>query len=131
MAKVTFQQEGKIGVITIDSPPVNALEKQVLEELDACIGQIPFDVDVVIIYGAGGKAFVAGADINDFPNLNKDDGIALTKKGQAIFNKVAELEQPVIAAIDGFALGGGLELALACDIRIASLKSQVGFPEVK
>lgn len=130
MAKVSFSQEGKIGVITIDSPPVNALEKQVLDELDEIAENIPSDVDVVIIYGAGGKAFVAGADIKDFPELNKENGVELVKKGQAIFNKIAELEQPVIAAIDGFALGGGLELALACDIRIASSKSQVGFPEV-
>ncbi|MFA8438780.1 enoyl-CoA hydratase/isomerase family protein [Pueribacillus sp. YX66] len=130
MAKVSFSQEGKIGVITIDSPPVNALEKQVLDELDEIVENIPSNVDVVIIYGAGGKAFVAGADIKDFPELNKENGVELVKKGQAIFNKIAELEQPVIAAIDGFALGGGLELALACDIRIASSKSQVGFPEV-
>lgn len=131
MAKVTFQQEGKIGVITIDSPPVNALEKQVLDELNEITDQIPNDVDVVIIHGAGGKAFVAGADIKDFPDLTKDNGVELVKKGQAIFNKIDNLEQPVIAAIEGFALGGGLELALACDIRIATTQSQVGFPEVK
>lgn len=130
MAKVSFSQEGKIGVITINSPPVNALEKQVLDELDEIADRIPSDVDVVIIHGDGGKAFVAGADIKDFPDLNKENGVELVKKGQAIFQKIADLEQPVIAAIDGFALGGGLELALACDIRIASSKSQVGFPEV-
>ena len=131
MAKVSFSQEGKIGVITIDSPPVNALEKQVLDELDEVVNQIPEDVDVVIIHGAGGKAFVAGADIKDFPQLNNEKGIELAKRGQTIFQKIVDLEQPVIAAIDGFALGGGLELALACDIRIASSRSKVGFPEVK
>lgn len=131
MAKVSFSQEGKIGVITIQSPPVNALEKQVLDELNDIADRIPHDVDVVIIHGDGGKAFVAGADIKDFPELKRENGIELVKKGQAIFQKIADLDQPVIAAIDGFALGGGLELALACDIRIASANSQVGFPEVK
>lgn len=130
MEKVTFIQEGKLGIVTIDSPPVNALEQQVLDELDQIVTNMPKDVDVVIITGAGGKAFVAGADIKDFPELKKETGIELVKKGQRIFDKIAALEQPVIAAIDGFALGGGLELALACDIRIASKRSKVGFPEV-
>lgn len=130
MSKVSFAQEGKIGVITIQSPPVNALEKQVLAELGESVERIPSDVDVVIIHGAGGRAFVAGADIKEFPNLDKENGVELVKEGQELFNTIADLEQPVIAAIDGFALGGGLELALACDIRIASSKSQVGFPEV-
>lgn len=130
MEKVTFTQEGKLGIVTIDSPPVNALEQQVLDELDQIVTNMPKDVDVVIVTGAGGKAFVAGADIKDFPELKKETGIELVKKGQRIFDKIAALEQPVIAAIDGFALGGGLELALACDIRIASKRSKVGFPEV-
>ncbi|PWA12864.1 enoyl-CoA hydratase [Pueribacillus theae] len=119
-----------MGIVTIDSPPVNALEQQVLDELDQIVTNMPKDVDVVIVTGAGGKAFVAGADIKDFPELKKETGIELVKKGQRIFDKIAALEQPVIAAIDGFALGGGLELALACDIRIASKRSKVGFPEV-
>lgn len=131
MAKVTFVQEENIGIITIDSPPVNALEKQVLDELEQIVDHIPFEVDVVIIHGAGEKAFVAGADIKDFPALKKDTAIALAKRGQAIFDKIAKLAQPVIAAIDGYALGGGLELALACDIRVASTRSQLGLPEVK
>mgnify|MGYP001168466390 CR=1 FL=1 len=131
MPKVTFAQEENIGIITIDSPPVNALEKQVLDELEEIVDNIPFEVDVVIVQGAGEKAFVAGADIKDFPGLKKDTAIELAKRGQAIFNKIAKLDQPVIAAIDGFALGGGLELALACDIRVASTRSQLGLPEVK
>lgn len=130
MDKVTFSREDTIGFITIDSPPVNALEKQVLDDLDKVLDNIPHDVDVIILTGAGGRAFVAGADIKDFPELTKETGIALVKKGQRIFQKLADLEQPVIAAIDGFALGGGLELALACDIRIASKRSQIGLPEV-
>ena len=130
MDKVTFSREGTIGFITIDSPPVNALEKQVLDDLDKVLDDIPQDVDVIILTGAGGRAFVAGADIKDFPALTKETGMELVKKGQRIFQKLADLEQPVIAAIDGFALGGGLEVALACDIRIASKRSQIGLPEV-
>lgn len=131
MEKVRFEQEGNLGLITIDSPPVNALEKQVIEELDETINNIPNNVNVVIVTGAGGKAFIAGADIKDFPGLKKVDGIEFVKQGQGVFQKVADLDQPVIAAIDGFALGGGLELALACDVRIASKRSLVGFPEVR
>lgn len=129
MEKVYFTREKEIGYMTIDSPPVNALEKQVLDELDQVLDEVPKDVDVVIVTGAGGNAFVAGADINDFLDLTKETGIELVKKGQRIFQKLEDLEQPTIAAIDGFALGGGLELALACDIRIATPKSQIGLPE--
>jgi len=85
----------------------------------------------VIITGAGEKAFVAGADIKEFPELKRVAGETLCLNGQAVFQKIADLKQPVIAAIDGFALGGGLELALACDFRIATPKSQFGLPEVK
>ncbi|MDE5415674.1 enoyl-CoA hydratase/isomerase family protein [Alkalihalobacterium chitinilyticum] len=131
MAKVKYEVENQIGTITIDSPPVNALEKQVLEELSVIVNDIAEDVNVVIITGAGNKAFVAGADIKDFPTLTAETGVELVKKGQQIFQQIADLEQPVIAAIDGFALGGGLELALACDFRIATSRSQFGLPEVK
>ncbi|WP_078430086.1 enoyl-CoA hydratase/isomerase family protein [Alkalihalobacterium alkalinitrilicum] len=131
MAKVKYEVENQIGLITIDSPPVNALETQVLEELAEIVNNISEDVNVVIITGAGNKAFVAGADIKDFPNLTKETGIELVKKGQQIFQQIEDLDQPVIAAVDGFALGGGLELALACDFRIATKRSQFGLPEVK
>src|SRR5699024_8286328 len=97
--------------------------------MDQVLDEVPKDVDVVIVTGAGGNAFVAGVDINDFLDLTKETGIELVKKGQRIFQKLVDLEQPTIAAIDGFALGGGLELALACDIRIATPKSQIGLPE--
>ncbi|WP_458413756.1 enoyl-CoA hydratase/isomerase family protein [Schinkia sp. CFF1] len=131
MSKVNYSVENKIGFISIDSPPVNALDKEVLQYLSTVLDDINQDVDVVIISGAGNKAFVAGADIKEFPELRKEAGEALCLNGQSIFQKIADLKQPVIAAIDGFTLGGGLELALACDFRIATLKSQFGFPEVK
>ncbi|MBU8879779.1 enoyl-CoA hydratase/isomerase family protein [Bacillus sp. FJAT-29790] len=131
MSKVKYEQRGKIGIITIDSPPVNSLDRAVFNRLEEVILQIEEDVAVVIIEGAGTKAFVAGADIKEFPGLTPEAGEALCLRGQSVFNRLAKLKQPVIAAIDGFTLGAGLELALACDIRIASARSQFGLPEVK
>ncbi len=131
MLKVHFVTENRIAYLTIDAPPVNALDAEVLSQLSRALDGINREIDVVIISGAGGKAFVAGADIREFPALKRESGEALCKRGQSVFTKIENLPQPVIAAIDGFALGGGLELALACDFRIASTKSTFGFPEVK
>lgn len=131
MSKVLYEQKNKVGFITIDSPPVNALNREVINGLEDAVSKVGKDVSVVIVSGAGTKAFVAGADIKEFPELTAETGEALVKRGQNVFNALAQLKQPVIAAIDGFTLGGGLELALACDIRIASKGSQFGFPEVK
>lgn len=131
MEKVKLSKEERLGIVTIDSPPVNALDQEVLEQLTETIDALDDELDVIIIHGAGKKAFVAGADIKDFPSLNAETGAAFSAKGQSIFQKIAELKQPVLAAIDGYALGGGLELALACDFRIASRRAQLGFPEVK
>lgn len=131
MTKVEFSREKKIGIITIDAPPVNALNKEVINQLEQTIKQVDNQIAVVIITGAGTKAFVAGADIKEFPSLTVDQGEKLCARGQSVFNQLSNLKQPVIAAIDGFTLGGGLELALACDIRIATEKSTFGLPEVK
>ncbi len=131
MGKIAYTVEQEIGLIEINSPPVNALDQQVLKELSATLDDISDEVGVVILTGAGEKAFVAGADIKEFPYLNRETGKALCLHGQTVFQKIADLKQPVIAAIDGFALGGGLELALACDFRIATARSQFGLPEVK
>ncbi|WCK55572.1 enoyl-CoA hydratase-related protein [Aneurinibacillus sp. Ricciae_BoGa-3] len=130
MAQVTWQLENNIGIITIDSPPVNALNQEVLAQLSEIVDGITDDVKAVIVTGAGEKAFVAGADIKEFPQMKQQEGEALCHNGQAIFNKIAALKQPVIAAVNGFALGGGLELALACDFRVASPKAKLGLPEV-
>jgi enoyl-CoA hydratase/carnithine racemase len=129
--KVTWELTNRLGLITIDAPPVNALNKEFFEQMDGILHSIGDDCDVVIIAGAGEKAFVAGADIKEFPELGEEQGVELCRRGQALFQRIADLPQPVIAAIDGFALGGGLELALACDFRVASRKSQLGLPEVK
>ncbi|MBO8171238.1 MAG: enoyl-CoA hydratase/isomerase family protein [Bacillaceae bacterium] len=131
MSKVTYIEEQGVGIIEVNSPPVNALDQQVLTELSGILDNVSNEAGVIIITGAGEKAFVAGADINEFPQLKRRDGEALSLKGQSVFQKIVDLKQPVIAAIDGFALGGGLELALACDFRIATPRSQFGLPEVK
>lgn len=130
MTKVHYEAEDKIGIITIDSPPVNVLDKEVIDQLEKAIHKVDESVNVVIITGGGSRAFVAGADIKEFPQLTPETGKELVLRGQDVFNQLSQLKQPVIAAIDGFTLGGGLELALACDIRMATKKSTLGLPEV-
>lgn len=130
MTKVHYEVDGTIGIITIDSPPVNVLDKEVIDQLEEAIKQIDDNIKVVIVTGAGDKAFVAGADIKEFPQLTPDNGKELVLRGQYVFNELSRLTQPVIAAIDGFTLGGGLELALACDMRMATKNSTLGLPEV-
>lgn len=129
MSKVTFNIEDNVGIITISAPPVNALDAEVFSELDDMMTDMSDDVGVVIVTGAGEKAFVAGADISEFPKLTKTEGESLSSYGQSVFQKLANLGKPVIAAVNGYALGGGLELALACDFRIASPKAMLGLPE--
>jgi len=122
---------GGIAEITIDHPPVNALSAAVLAELGEVVGGLLREnCGAVIVTGAGEKAFVAGADISRFPGLDPAGGEELAREGQKVFANLAALPVPVIAAINGFALGGGLELALACDIRIAAENAQLGQPEV-
>lgn len=129
---VKMEKEGKIAVITIDHPPVNALNAQVMTELDAAIDAVAAspEVGVLIITGAGEKAFVAGADITEFPSMTAQSGLNMVLRAHSIFNKLEDLPIPVIAAINGFALGGGCELAMACDMRIAAASAQLGQPEV-
>jgi len=126
--------DNKVGLITIDRPKfLNALNSQTINELSACIDEFESnaDVRVIVITGQGEKAFVAGADIKEFINFNKEQGKELSRKGQELlFNKVNDLSKPVIAAINGFALGGGLELALSCHIRMASENAKLGLPEL-
>lgn len=129
---INYELNDGVGVITINRPKaLNALSPQVLTELDDCLDAIlgSEDVRVVVITGAG-KAFVAGADISVMVNFNGLQGKNFSLKGQAVFNKLADLPQPVIAAVNGFALGGGCELALACDFVYASEKAKFGQPEI-
>nr|WP_094605702.1 short-chain-enoyl-CoA hydratase [Sporomusa silvacetica] len=130
---VLYQTDNGIGMITLNRPKaLNALNSGLLKELDSLLDEIAQDdnVKVVIITGSGDKAFVAGADISEMQSMSALAGRTFGKFGQAIFSKLENIPQPVIAAVNGFALGGGCELAMACDIRIASEKAKFGQPEV-
>ena len=127
--------ENKDGIlwITIDRPKVlNALNAKTVEEIAAAFAAAKGDDSVlaVIVTGAGEKAFVAGADINELAKMTPVAGKFVSEQGQNVFLQIERFPKPVIAAINGFALGGGCELALACHIRIASEKAQIGLPEV-
>ncbi|HEY5407717.1 MAG TPA: enoyl-CoA hydratase-related protein [Ginsengibacter sp.] len=125
--------ENGIFTITINRPEkLNALNKTVLGELDQVMQAVYNDVTIkaAIITGQGSKAFVAGADIAEFTELSDTEGEALAKKGQQLFFKIEECPKPVVAAVNGFALGGGCELAMACHFRLASDNAKFGQPEV-
>lgn len=125
--------ENNILIITINRPEkLNALNKTVLDELDQVIQTVYDDhkIKASIITGQGNKAFVAGADISEFIEIGDEQGVALAKKGQQIFFKIENCTKPVVAAVNGFALGGGCELAMACHFRLASDNAKFGQPEV-
>lgn len=131
---ILIEIKENLAKITINRPlKLNALNKKTIEELHIAFKNLDLNsnVKVIIITGSGEKAFVAGADISEFADFNIDEGTELARKGQEIlFNFVQNLGTPVIAAINGFALGGGLELALAAHFRIASSNAKMGLPEV-
>jgi enoyl-CoA hydratase len=125
--------ENNILTITINRPDkLNALNKDVFTDLDNVVDEINNTPEIksAIITGAGAKAFVAGADITEFGGLNKTDAMALAKRGQDIFFKIENSAKPIVAAVNGFALGGGCELAMACHFRVASENAKFGQPEV-
>lgn len=129
-----LEKKGAVAVLTFNRPKaLNALNTETLTELSAAVDAIGKDasIKVVICTGSGEKAFVAGADITEVNKLSALEGRQFGQLGQAVFRKIELLPQPVIAAINGFALGGGCELAMSCDIRIASENAQFGQPEVK
>ncbi|HHY90298.1 MAG TPA: short-chain-enoyl-CoA hydratase [Clostridiales bacterium] len=129
---IQVQKEERIAIVKVNRPEaLNALNEMVLKQMDAAIDDLEKDdtVDVVIITGEG-KAFVAGADIVAMKDLNAEQGRLWGNLGQKVFRKIETMSKPVIAAVNGFALGGGCELAMACDIRIASEKAKFGQPEV-
>ncbi|GAA4940147.1 enoyl-CoA hydratase-related protein [Algibacter agarivorans] len=131
---IISQQNNGIVTITINRPnKLNALNKETIEELHDAFDVANKDQNtkVIIVTGSGEKAFVAGADISEFADFNVKQGSKLAKKGQKIlFDFVENLSTPVIAAVNGFALGGGLELAMACHFRVASNNAKLGLPEV-
>ncbi len=127
------QLENGIFTVTINRPDkLNALNKDVFNDLDEMLHHVQSNHQIksVIITGAGNKAFVAGADISEFGNLSIEEGKKLAKRGQDIFNRIENNNKPIIAAVNGFALGGGCELAMACHFRIASENAKFGQPEV-
>ena len=128
--KVNADREGVV-VLTISSPAtLNALNTTILGELNAFVDSIDPDKTRVLVITGEGKAFVAGADISEMAHLSEEEGLAFGRFGASVFKKIEDLPFPVIAAVNGFALGGGCELAMACDIRIASKKARFGQPEV-
>jgi enoyl-CoA hydratase len=127
------ERDGAVMIVTISRPKVlNALNARTLDELDAVIGEADADtsVRVLILTGAGDRAFVAGADINELSVQTPAGGREHARRGQALFNRLERLGKPVIAAVNGFALGGGCELAMACTIRLAADTSTFGQPEI-
>lgn len=122
----------KIAAVTLNRPnKLNALNAKTIEELDAVFDELNSDeVFVIILTGSGEKAFVAGADISELNKLDTISAKEFAERGQAVFSKIQNFDKPVIAAVNGFALGGGCELALACHIRIASDNAKFGQPEV-
>ena len=129
---LTEIQDG-IFIITINRPDkLNAINKEVMADIDKAIDEVYSNnkIKSVIIIGSGSKAFVAGADITEFVGLTKDEGTALAKKGQDIFFKIENCSKPIVAAVNGFALGGGCELAMACHFRLCSDNAKFGQPEV-
>ena len=130
---IKFEYKDQISIVTINRPEVmNALNADTLNELDDCFTELEKcpDTRCVIITGAGEKSFIAGADVKELHQDNVVTGHDRGLRGQAVYSKIENLSKPVIAAINGFALGGGCELAIACDIRLASEKAKIGQPEV-
>lgn len=126
------QRKGTIEIVTISNPSaLNALNSTFFKEMNSYLDSIENNNEVKLLIITGeGKAFVAGADISEMQNMNSKEGYAFSEIGQNTFDRLENLKIPVMAAVNGFALGGGMELALACDFRIASEKAKFGLPEV-
>jgi len=130
---IRYKQKGKTGYLTLSRPKaLNALNSQVFKELEHCLSELEnSSLRTLIVQGEGEKAFVAGADIKEMSSMKPEEAEAFSKKGQDVFALFESLPLPVIAVVQGFALGGGLELALACDMILLGEESTLGFPEVK
>ena len=128
-----LERDGAVAIVTLNRPKVlNALNHQTLAELSACMASLKADegVRAIILTGSGEKSFVAGADINELATQSPVEGQAHARRGQLILDAIEQLGKPVIAAVNGFALGGGCELAMACTIRLAADSARFGQPEI-
>ena len=132
MEFVTYEVKDRVGIITISrEKALNALNSQVLDELGEAFDAVDLnEIRCIVLTGAGEKSFVAGADIGEMSSLTKAEGEAFGKKGNDLFRKIETFPIPVIAAVNGFALGGGCEISMSCDIRICSENAVFGQPEV-
>ena len=133
LKNVILEKEEHLAIVTINRPKaLNALNSETLKDLDTVIADLENDSNIyaVILTGAGEKSFVAGADISEMKDLNEQEGKEFGSLGNKVFLRLENLNKPVIAAIQGFALGGGCEISMACDIRIASETAVFGQPEV-
>lgn len=131
MGYVDYEVKGQVGVITINRPKaLNALNSEVLCDLEAAFDAVDLnEIRCIVLTGAGEKSFVAGADIGEMSTMNAQEGVAFALHGNAVFRKIENFPIPVIAAVNGFALGGGCELSMSCDIRLAAENAMFGQPE--
>ena len=132
MAFVELEKQGHVGILTVNRPEaLNALNSQVLADLGAAVDAVEADQEIyVVILTGAGRSFVAGADIGEMKGFSSIEGKKFGVHGGEVFLKLENMSKPVIAAVNGFALGGGCELAMSCDIRLASEKAKFGQPEV-
>ncbi|MBQ3488383.1 MAG: enoyl-CoA hydratase/isomerase family protein, partial [Clostridia bacterium] len=133
MSYVTSQQEGSILLMTLNRPEaLNALNAQVLEDLDKALDGVDLKtVRCLVITGAGDRAFAAGADIAAMADMEPEEAAAFSRRGNAVFRRIESFPLPTIAAVNGYALGGGCELTLACDIRVAAENAKFALSEIK
>ncbi len=133
LQNILTEEKDGILYVTINRPDkLNALNRKTIEEIESVFtyAEQLHTVRVVILTGSGNKAFVAGADISEFSSFSEEEAMSLSLFGQSVFNKIESFHKPVIAAVNGYALGGGCELALACHLRVASQNAMFGLPEV-
>jgi len=131
---IELKRDGALARLVVERPEaLNALSFRTLDEMDAALDEVAAEatIGLLVISGQGPKSFVAGADIGELRGLDRDRGMEVARRGQALYDRIDNLPIPVIAAVNGFALGGGCELALACDIRIAADNAVFGLPEAK
>ncbi|MFY0543743.1 enoyl-CoA hydratase [Brevibacillus sp. H7] len=125
------KKENRIAVVSVNNPPANALNQPALKELRSILDELENEADVKVVVLTGeGRFFIAGADIKEFTQLNPTEAEALATAGQELFNRIETYPKPILAAINGACLGGGLELAMACHIRLAAAEAKLGLPEL-